>query len=321
MTGCASTPSTPHASDFAYCSGLMSESTPATARLRKIGARELTLPAIGLGCAALSGFYGAVKEADGVRVIRQALGLGLALLETGPSSGRANGVVRQALIGRRDRAIVVAGDRTGDVERACDTWLRELDTDHLDLFHVSHSAAGLEEVVGRVGALVTAGKVRHIGLSDVSADQLRRAHRVHPVTALVREYSLMHRDIEAEVLPVARSLGIGVIAGRPLGRGFLTGRIRAPEHLSSGDLRRLDPRFRGERLLQSVRRLPLAEEMAAELNVSLSRLALAWLLGQGDDVVVVPSTRNPLHLEMNVAAQNVRLTPEQRARLERIFTP
>ncbi|MEV2270091.1 aldo/keto reductase [Nonomuraea africana] len=299
----------------------MSESTPATARLRKIGARELTLPAIGLGCAALSGFYGAVKEADGVRVIRQALGLGLTLLETGPSSGRANGVVRQALIGRRDRAIVVAGDRTGDVERACDTWLRELDTDHLDLFYVSHSAAGLEEVVGRVGALVTAGKVRHIGLSDVSADQLRRAHRVHPVTALVREYSLMHRDIEAEVLPVARSLGIGVIAGRPLGRGFLTGRIRAPEHLSSGDLRRLDPRFRGERLLQSVRRLPLAEEMAAELNVSLSRLALAWLLGQGDDVVVVPSTRNPLHLEMNVAAQNVRLTPEQRARLERIFTP
>ncbi|MGV9308773.1 MULTISPECIES: aldo/keto reductase [unclassified Nonomuraea] len=296
----------------------MPESTPATARLRRIG--ELALPPVGLGCAALSGFYGAVKGADGVRVLRQALGAGPALLETGVSPDRATGVVRRALAGRRERAVVVAGDATGDVERACDAWLRELGTGHLDLFYVSRCPAGLEETVGRLGALVTAGKVRHIGLSGVSADQLRRAHRIHPVTALVREYSLVHRDIEAELLPVARSLGIGVIAGCPLGRGLLTGRIRAPEHLRSGDPRRLDPRFRGERLRQSVRLLPLAEEMAAELNVSLSRLALAWLLAQGEDVVVVPSTRNPLHLEMNLAAKHVRLAPEQRAGLERVFT-
>jgi aryl-alcohol dehydrogenase-like predicted oxidoreductase len=296
----------------------MPESAPNLGRLRRLGRHELTLPAVGLGCAALGDSF-AARGAGGARVLLQALAAGPALLELGFAAGAVGGVVRRALAGRRDHAVVVAGDASGEVARSCDRWLRELGTDHLDLFYVRRCERDVEDVADRLGELVRAGKVRHIGLSGVSAGELRRAHRVHPVTAIVEEYSLMHRGIEAQVLPAARSSGIGVIAARPLGRGFLTGRIRGPRDLSSGDPRQRDARFRGERLLRGAERLPPAEELAAELDVSLARLALAWVLTQGDDIVAVPGTSNPLHLEMNMAAPHVRLTPEQRTRLERVF--
>ena len=298
---------------------------------------DLTFPALGLGCRAFTGEYGPVHQAEIVATVRRALDMGVRMIDLADSysGGGLERIVGRAISGRRDRALIAtrgglrfdaAGRptgvdaRPGTLARACDASLRRLAVDSIDLYYLARidPRVPVEESVGGLGELVDAGKIRHIGLSEASAAELRRAHAERPVTALACEYSLLERSVEAAALPAARALGVTPIASSPLARGLLTGRISSVDHLDAGDVRRDDRRL-GPQSMEQIRHMLLAaQRMAAEKDVSLGRLALAWLLAQ-PGVVPVPSTRVPLHLEMDAAATNVRLTPEERDRLAAIF--
>jgi aryl-alcohol dehydrogenase-like predicted oxidoreductase len=292
---------------------------------------------IGVGCAAFTGGYGTVGERDVATVVRQALSIGVAAFDLADfyAGGEVERMVGAAIAGYRDEAFVATrgglrfdggGRPTGidgspeHLSRACDASLRRLGIDRIDLYYLARvdPRVPVEESVGRLGELVARGKIRYIGLSRASAGQLRRAHSVHPIAALAGEYSLLERGAEAAGLPAARALGVTVVACRPLARGLLTGRIGSAEQLAPGDLRLRDRRFSPASAARRRDMLLAAEAMAAQKDVSLGRLALAWLLAQ-PDVVPVPSTRSGLHLEMNAAALAVRLTAEDRARLAAIF--
>jgi aryl-alcohol dehydrogenase-like predicted oxidoreductase len=295
------------------------------------------LPAIGLGCRAFSGGYGPVDKDETVRTIQHALNIGITLFDVADfyGSGEAERTLGRAIAGWRDEAVIATrgglsfddwGRPTGidgspgALARACDASLRRLSVDRIDLYYLARvdPYVPVEESVGRLGELVDAGKIGGIGLAKATAEQLHRAHAAHPIAALAHEYSLLERGIEAEQLPAARALGVTVVACRPLGRGLLTGRISTVDHLAADDLRRGDQRFWRENAARRKEMLVAAERMAAEKDVSLGRLALAWLLAQ-PGVVPVPSTRNRLHLEMNAAAIGVRLTSEELDRLGGIF--
>jgi aryl-alcohol dehydrogenase-like predicted oxidoreductase len=296
---------------------------------------RLNFPALGLGCSALTGEYGPVDRTEIDTTVRRALDLGVRMIDLAGAHrrGTLERIVGRAIRGRR--ALIAtrgglrfdaAGNPAGPDGRpralayACDASLRRLGVDSIDLYYLAKidPRVPVEESVGGLGRLVDAGKIKHIGLSGATAQELRRAHAERPITALALEYSLLARAPEATQLPAARKLGVTAVASRPLARGLLTGRIGSVDHLHADDVRREDPRFRPECLRRIGDRLPAAQELAAEKDVSLGRLALAWLLAH-PGVVPVPSTRDQLHLELDAAAVQVRLTPEDHARLAAIF--
>jgi aryl-alcohol dehydrogenase-like predicted oxidoreductase len=295
---------------------------------------------IGLGSLALTGAYGPIGDGEAFRLLRKALDGGVTLLDTADfyAAGEMERVVGRAIAGRRDEVVVSTrgGVRHGGPGRpiefdaspaylahACEASLERLGVDCVDLYylHCQDQRVPVEASVSGLADLVHAGKIRYLGLSNGTPDQVRRAHAVHPVTAVAIEYSLWGLRAPRELLDEAQRLGLGVVAARPLGRGFLTGRIRTSLQLGTGDWRHGDPRFQPEHLRLSVPPLREIEAVAAQLDLGAGRLALAWLLSHGEHIVPVPSTRDQVHLEMNLAASAVRLPPETRDRLASILPP
>src|SRR4051812_30039532 len=278
---------------------------------RKLG--DLAVPAMGLGCMGMSAFYGTADEDEAIATIHRSLELGSNFFDTaemyGPHTNEE--LVGKALAGRRDEVVLATKfgirhaptadepnrrviDGTPDnVRRSVEGSLQRLGTDHIDLYyqHRIDPDTPIEETVGALAELVQAGKILHIGLSEAAPDTIRRAHAVHPITAVQSEYSLWSRDLEAEVLPTLRELGIGLVAYSPIGRGFLAGRFTDPAELDEGDFRRSNPRFTGENLERNQRLAAKIRELAEEKGVTSGQLALAWVLAQGDDVVPIPGTK------------------------------
>lgn len=302
--------------------------------VRKLGPEGLEVSALGLGCMGMSEFYGGRDEAEAVATIHGAIDLGVTFLDTADMYGPFTNemLVGRAVADRRDRVVLatkfanVRGENgeylgiRGDAEyvrQACDASLKRLGVDHIDLYyqHRVDPKTPIEETVGAMAELVTAGKVRYLGLSEAGPDTIRRAHAVHPITALQTEYSLWSREPEEEILPTVRELGIGYVAYSPLGRGFLTGQIRSIDDLAEDDYRRHAPRFHGENFQKNLDLVQEIESMAREKRCTPAQLALAWLLAQGDDIVPIPGTKKRRRLEENVGALEVRITAEDRARI------
>jgi len=302
---------------------------------RKLGA--LDVPAIGLGCMGMSAFYGTTDEGEALATIDRALELGCNFLDTAEMYGpyKNEELVGKAIAGRRDDWVIatktgirwepteqnptnrVLDGSPANIRRAIEGSLGRLGTDHVDLYYLHRvdPATPIEETVGAMGELVREGKVRHIGLSEAAPDTLRRAHATHPVTALQTEYSLWTRDVEDEILPTCRALGIGFVAYSPLGRGFLSGRFKSPDELDEDDFRRHGPRFQGEALEQNRKLAAQVEALAGEKGCTPGQLALAWVLAQGDDLVPIPGTKRRAYLEENLAAADIELTPDESARI------
>lgn len=301
----------------------------------------LDVSAIGLGCMALSPMYGGqTDDESGVALIRRALDLGCTFLDTADAYGPYTNeeLVGRAIAGRRDS--VVLATKFGNVRRAdgtfqgvngrpdyvpqaCDASLQRLGVDHVDLYYLHRvdPTVPIEETVGAMSALVEAGKVRHLGLSEAAPATIRRAHAVHPITVLQSEYSLWTRDPESEVLPTVRQLGIGFVAYSPIGRGFLGGRFRDPADLAERDVRRNHPRFSAEHLERNLVLQDRMADLASRHNCTPSQLALAWVLAQGPDIVPIPGTANVSHLEENVAAADLALSEDDLASLSEAFPP
>ena len=307
---------------------------------RRLGTQGLDVSAQGLGCMGMSEFYGAANESDAIATIHRALELGVTFLDTADMYGPFTNerLVGRALEGRRQEVVVATkfgNERRPDgswvgingrpeyVRAACEASLERLGVDAIDLYyqHRVDTRVPIEETVGAMADLVAAGKVRYLGLSEAAPATIRRAHAVHPITAVQTEYSLWSREPEDEILPTVRELGIGFVAYSPLGRGFLTGAIRAPEDLDPDDRRRSMPRFQGENLARNLDLVDEVHALAEEKGCTPGQLALAWVLARGDDVVPIPGTKRRAHLEENVAALEVELTDEDLGRLEGAFPP
>jgi aryl-alcohol dehydrogenase-like predicted oxidoreductase len=304
---------------------------------RRLGLQGLEVSALGLGCMGMSEFYGTTDGGEAIATIHRALELGIDFLDTADMYGRGANekLVGKAIADRRDRVVLATkfgnvrnadGSREvrGDpayVREACDASLRRLGLDSVDLYyqHRVDFRVPIEETVGAMAELVEAGKVRYLGLSEASPETVRRAHAVHPISALQSEYSLWTRDPEEGPLETCRELGIGFVAYSPLGRGFLTGQIRSPEDLEDDDFRRHNPRFQGENFRRNLDLVARVEEIAAERGAKPSQIALAWVLSRGEDVVPIPGTKRVRYLEENAAAADVELTHEELARLEEAF--
>ncbi|MGW9174749.1 aldo/keto reductase [Streptomyces decoyicus] len=290
---------------------------------------ELAVSAQGLGCMGMSHGYGESDDAQSAATINRALDLGVSLLDTSDfyGAGHNEELIGRAIAGRRDEVVLATkfgfANRLGEptairgdaayVREACDASLRRLGVDHIDLYYQHRVDPGIpiEETVGAMAELVAAGKVRHLGLSEASAATLRRAHAVHPIAALQSEWSLWTRDLEQEIAPVCRELGIGLVPFSPLGRGFLTGRYTSVEGLPESDVRRSQPRFADGNLEQNLAIVDRLDALAAEKGVSAGQLALAWVQHRGDDVVPIPGTRREKYLEENLGALAVELTAEE----------
>jgi aryl-alcohol dehydrogenase-like predicted oxidoreductase len=304
-----------------------------------LGSQGLEVSRQGLGCMGMSEFYGDADEAESVATIHRALELGVTLLDTsdiyGPFTNER--LVGRAIADRREQVVLATkfgivrdedGTRHGIdgsadyVRRACEASLQRLGIDHIDLYyqHRVDPDTPIEETVGAMAELVAEGKVRFLGLSEAAPDTIRRAHAVHPITALQTEYSLWERAPEADILPTVRELGIGFVPYSPLGRGFLTGRYKSLEGLADDDFRRSVPRF-GERYLDdNLRIVEVVESIAADKDVSAAQVALAWVHAQGEDIVPIPGTTTRRHLESNAAALDVELTGDDLARLAELGT-
>ncbi|WEB41082.1 aldo/keto reductase [Streptomyces yunnanensis] len=294
----------------------------------------LAVSAQGLGCMGMSHGYGDSDDDQSIATIRHALDLGVTLLDTADfyGAGHNEELIGRAVAGRRDEVVLATkfgfANRLGEpveirgdaayVRQACDASLRRLGVDHIDLYyqHRVDPDVPIEETVGAMAELVAAGKVRHLGLSEAGAETVRRAHAVHPIAALQSEWSLWTRDLEEEVVPVCRELGIGLVPFSPLGRGFLTGRYTSVEGLSESDVRRTQPRFADGNLEQNLAIVEKLHELAAEKGVTAGQLALAWVQHRGDDVVPIPGTRRQKYLEENVGAVEVRLSAEELAAID-----
>jgi aryl-alcohol dehydrogenase-like predicted oxidoreductase len=304
---------------------------------RNLGDEGLVVSELGLGCIGMSEFYGTGDEDESVATIRRALELGITFLDTADMYGPFTNekLVGRAIEGRRDEVVLATkfgnvrgenGERlgiSGDpdyVSKACDASLGRLGVDHIDLYyqHRVDPETPVEETWGAMKELVEAGKVRFLGISEAAPETIRRAHSVHPVSALQTEYSIWSRDVEDEILPTARELGIGFVPYSPLGRGFLTGRITSPEDFEEDDFRRNAPRFQGENFQKNLDLVDRVREIAQEKDVTAGQLALAWLLYQGEDVVPIPGTKRREYLEENAAAADVELTGEDLRRIEEV---
>jgi aryl-alcohol dehydrogenase-like predicted oxidoreductase len=302
---------------------------------RQLGTSGLTVSALGLGCMGMSGFYGTTDTDESIAALHRAIGLGINFFDTaelyGPHPNEE--LLGRALAGRRHEVLIAtkfgvkpnadgpAGrPRDGtpeNVRRSIEGSLKRLNTDHVDLYyqHRMDPDTPIEETVGALAELVQEGKVRHIGLSEAAPETIRRAHAVHPIAAVQSEYSLFSRDIEDEVLPTLRELGIGLVAYAPLGRGFLSGRFSSADALDADDWRRTQPRFQGENAERNLELAGRIAELAAEKGIAPAQLALAWVLAQGDDIVPIPGTKRRSYLEQNAGALDVHLSDEDIARI------
>lgn len=304
---------------------------------RRLGATGPMVGALGLGCMGMSEFYGERDEAESIATIHRALDLGVNFLDTADMYGPYTNeeLVGRAIRDRRD-AVVLATKfgivRDADprkrsicgrpeyVRESCEGSLRRLGVSHIDLYyqHRVDRSVPIEDTVGAMAELVRAGKVRHVGLSEASSETLRRASKVHPVTALQSEYSLWSREPEDGVLDTCRELGIAFVAYSPLGRGFLTGQIKRFEDLAADDYRRYAPRFQGENFERNLELVRRVEELAREKGCTSAQLALAWVLSRGDDVIPIPGTKRRRYLEQNVAAADLELGADDLARIEEV---
>ncbi|MCP9206036.1 aldo/keto reductase [Streptomyces cucumeris] len=300
--------------------------------VRRLG--SLTVSAQGLGCMGMSHAYGATDDQQSIATIHRALDLGVTLLDTSDfyGAGHNEELVGRALSGRRDQAVIATkfgfanelGEQTrirGDaayVRQACDASLGRLGVDHIDLYYLHRvdPEVPIEETVGAMAELVAAGKVRSLGLSEASAATIRRAHAVHPISALQSEWSLWTRDLEEEIAPVCRELGIGLVPFSPLGRGFLTGRITSLDTLEENDMRRSQPRFADGNLDRNLAIVERLRELAADRGVTAGQLALAWVQHRGDDVVPIPGTRRESNLRENLGALDIELSAAELAAID-----
>ncbi|GAC1564739.1 MAG: aldo/keto reductase [Vulcanimicrobiaceae bacterium] len=305
---------------------------------RELGRSGLLVSALGLGCMGMSEFYGAADDAESIATIHRALDLGMTMLDTADmyGVGRNEELVGRAIADRRDRVLLATkfGNVRGPdgefmgvngapeyVRAACDASLRRLKVESIDLYyqHRVDPNVPIEETVGAMSELVTAGKVRFLGLSEASAATVRRAHDVHPIAALQTEYSLWTRDVETEILPTVRELGIGFVAYSPLGRGFLTGAFAKKDDVDEGDWRRNQPRFQGENFEKNLALVATVTRVARAKNVTPAQVSLAWVLGRGDDIVPIPGTKRVRYLEENARALDVRLDDDEIAEIEAAF--
>ncbi len=304
-------------------------------KTRKLGTQGLEVSSLGLGCMGMSQSYGAADEAESVATLHRAIELGVTFFDTAEVYGffANEELLGRVLKGKRHEVVLATkfGFRFGEgritgtdshpehIREAVEGSLRRLGTDHIDLLyqHRVDKSVPIEDVVGAMADLVRQGKVRYLGLSEASEDTIRRAHHVHPITALQSEYSLWERSLESRIIPTLRELGIGLVPFSPLGRGFLTGNTKRAEEYPEGDFRRTnDPRLQGENYDANLRIAALVKDIAAQKDATPGQIALAWLLGRGDDVAPIPGTKRRKYLEENVGSARIELSDDERKRLD-----
>jgi aryl-alcohol dehydrogenase-like predicted oxidoreductase len=306
---------------------------------RKLGRQGLEVSALGLGCMGMSQSYGVPDDQESLATLDRALDLGVTFLDTAEAYGPFTNeeLLGRALKGRRGRVVLATkfgfrfdgnqltgtDSRPAHIRAVAEASLRRLRTDYIDLLyqHRVDPAVPIEDVAGTMGRLVEEGKVRFLGLSEAGIPTIRRAHAVHPISALQSEYSLWERNLEGDIIPVLRELGIGLVAFSPLGRGFLTGTAKPAEDYPEGDYRRGDPRFQGENFAANMRAASVVQEIARRRGGTPAQVTLAWLLGKGDDVVPIPGTKRRRYLEENVGGASLALQPGDREELDRALPP
>ena len=312
-----------------------------TLSMRKLGSQGLEVSAIGLGCMGMSQSYGPADEGESIATLHRAIELGCTFLDTAEAYGPFTNeeLLGRALKGRREKVVIATkfgfrieggkqvgterDSRPAHIREAVEGSLRRLGAGHIDLLyqHRIDPAVPIEEVAGTVGDLVKQGKVRFFGLSEAGVANIRRAHAVHPVSALQSEYSLWERNLEADIIPVLRELGIGLVAFSPLGRGFLTGEVKRAEEYPAGDFRRGDPRYQGENYDANMKAAQTVRDIATATHAMPGQVALAWLLHKGNDMVPIPGTKRRRYLQENVAAETIQLDPAQMKALDDALAP